>query len=191
MKHIKTFVKQYQLFFLITSAILTGLLILVIYLSRAHSYLSDEPSTCMNCHVMATAYAGYFHSSHRNFTTCNDCHVPHNNLFNTYYFKAKDGLRHATIFTLRKEPSVIRIKEEGKKVVQENCLRCHENLITDAKLTTYPNSSINKHRYEFNCNHCHRETPHGRIQSLANTNTSKVPFVTSAVPNWLKTLMQQ
>src|SRR5512133_7151 len=69
--------------------------------SRAYSYLSDDPSVCMNCHIMAPQFATWSHSSHRGRASCNDCHVPHNNVFNKYFFKAKDGLRHATIFTMR------------------------------------------------------------------------------------------
>ena len=74
---------------------------------------------------MAPQYATWMHSSHRERATCNDCHVPHDNVFNTYYFKAKDGLRHATVFTMRGEPQVIKIKEEGHHVVHQNCIRCH------------------------------------------------------------------
>ncbi|HOP50079.1 MAG TPA: cytochrome c nitrite reductase small subunit [Ignavibacteriales bacterium] len=190
MKLISILYSKFKSLFIIISGIILGMIFLIVYLSRAHSYLSDKPETCMNCHVMATAYNGYYHSAHRNVATCNDCHVPHDNIFNTYFFKAKDGLRHATIFTLRAEPQVIRIKEDGKKVVQQNCLRCHENLIVDAKLTTYHNSKINENRETFNCNHCHRDTPHGEVQNLASTSTSKVPFVSSAVPEWLKKIMK-
>jgi hypothetical protein len=62
--------------------------------------------------------------------------VPHNNIFNTYYFKAKDGMRHATMFTLRLEPQVIFIHEAGQNVVQNNCVRCHDPLINNTKLAT-------------------------------------------------------
>ncbi len=104
----------------IATGIFLGMGIFIIYISRAHSYLSDKPETCINCHIMAPQYATWNHSSHREWTNCNDCHVPHDYIINKYYFKAKDGLRHATIFTLRKEPQVIFIKEEGKNVVQQN-----------------------------------------------------------------------
>ena len=40
------------------------------------------------------------------------------------------------MFTFRLEPQVIFIKQAGKDVVQQNCERCHEELITDTKLTT-------------------------------------------------------
>ena len=115
---------------IVVSAIFTGLFLFAFYISNAPSYLSDRPETCVNCHIMAPQYATWSHSAHREVTNCNDCHVPHNNIFNTYYFKAMDGLRHATVFTLRREPQVIFIKSAGKKVVQQNCIRCHSYLIS-------------------------------------------------------------
>jgi len=90
---------------------LLGLFGFAFYISKAYSYLSDNPKTCVNCHIMAPQYATWTHNSHRQYANCNDCHVPHNNLINKYYFKAKDGMRHASMFTLRLEPQVIRIKE--------------------------------------------------------------------------------
>jgi cytochrome c nitrite reductase small subunit len=64
---------------------------------------------------MAPQFTTWSHSSHREKTSCNDCHVPHGNVFSKYLFKAKDGIRHATIFTLRKEPQVIFIRVPVRK----------------------------------------------------------------------------
>ncbi len=135
--------------------------------SNAASYLSDSPKTCINCHVMNSYYSSWAHSSHARFTNCNDCHVPHDNVINKYIFKAKDGLRHATIFTLRAEPQVILIKEEGKHAVESNCIRCHEKQIENTNMTTYmnPNSDKFENRY---CWNCHREHPHRKVNSLSS-----------------------
>ena len=162
-----------------------GLGFFILYISNATSYLSDDPKTCVNCHVMTPQYATWFHSSHREAANCNDCHVPHNNVFNKYFFKAKDGMRHATIFTMRGEPQVINIKEEGKEVVFNNCIRCHSDLITDFKLLT-TTDTYHKHRTDRLCWDCHRETPHGRVNSLSSVPNAKVPLPESPVPNWLK-----
>ena len=164
-----------------------GLLFFILYISNATSYISDDPKTCVNCHIMAPQYATWFHSSHRSVTNCNDCHVPHNNVFNKYFFKAKDGLRHASIFTMHGEPQVIKIKEEGKKVVQNNCIRCHSNLITDSKLLTVTDQM---HHYRNNrpCWDCHRETPHGRVNSLSSVPNAKIPLPESPIPQWLKNI---
>ncbi len=113
---------------LIASGILVGSTIFIFFMSNAHSYISDDPEACVNCHIMAPQYATWNHSSHKGVAHCNDCHVPHNNVLNKFYFKAKDGLRHATVFTLRNEPQVIFIKEEGAEVVHQNCVRCHSTL---------------------------------------------------------------
>lgn len=172
---------------LVLLAIFTGLFVYIFYISKAYSYLSDEPETCMNCHIMAPQYATWTHSSHREVATCNDCHVPHNNVFNKYYFKAKDGIRHATIFTMRAEPQVIYIREEGAEVVQQNCVRCHSNLITDSKLLTQT-YDYHHFREERKCWECHREVPHGRVNSLSSVPNARVPLTESPVPDWLKSV---
>jgi cytochrome c nitrite reductase small subunit len=164
--------------------ILVGLALFIIRISNAPAYLSDDPETCINCHVMYPQYASWFHSSHHNVATCNDCHVPHNNFANKYYFKAKDGMRHASIFTMRREPQVIQIKEASQGVVQENCKRCHADLISMINLTevTADNSKEGKgHR----CWDCHRSTPHGEVNSLASYPFALVPRPESVAPEWL------
>jgi len=163
------------------SGIVAGLLMYIFFISRAYSYLSDDPSTCMNCHIMAPQFATWNHSSHREKANCNDCHVPHHNVLGKYYFKAKDGLRHATVFTLRNEPQVIKIREEGKHVVQENCIRCHSKLL-----------SINYHtRVERPCWECHRETPHGRVNSLSSVPYARVPVQGNPLPAWMKKMTKK
>lgn len=169
----------------IVSSILVGLVIFIFYISKAHSYLSDKPETCTNCHIMAPQYATWNHSSHREVAHCNDCHVPHNNAVNKYYFKAKDGLRHATMFTLRLEPQVIFIKDEGKEVVHNNCIRCHQQQITDPKLVSSVDDHA-AHMQDRKCWDCHREIPHGRVNSLSSVPNAQVPLPSSPVPDWLK-----
>jgi cytochrome c nitrite reductase small subunit len=177
--------QKWRLPVMIISSVFLGLLLFLLYVSKAHSYLSDNPKTCMNCHIMAPQYATWNHSSHREVAHCNDCHVPHNNVFNKYYFKAKDGMRHATMFTLRKEPQVIFIREEGAEVVHKNCIRCHSKLLTDPKLATRV-ADHNVHRTDRKCWDCHREVPHGRVNSLSSVPNAKVPLPESPVPDWIK-----
>lgn len=145
---------------------MTGMGFYVLQVSNAVAYLSDDPRACINCHVMTPQYITWDHSSHKNVATCNDCHVPHDNVVNKYFFKAKDGLYHASMYTMRAEPQVIKMHEAGQSVVQSNCIRCHESQVADAKM----NSWVEKH-YESKtgrqCWECHRQTPHGRVKSLA------------------------
>lgn len=131
----------------------------VAYVSRAHSYLGDSPQTCANCHVMGPQYATWRHSSHAECATCNDCHVPHDSFVSQYAYKARDGLWHATVFTMRWEPQVIRISDKAVPVVQENCRRCHAQVVEDVHAFTQAD--------DLRCWDCHRDVPHGTVRSLS------------------------
>jgi cytochrome c nitrite reductase small subunit len=145
--------------------IAAGVGLFVVHISRATSYLSDASETCMNCHVMTTQYVTWQHSSHANVTTCNDCHVPHTSLAAQYGFKAKDGLWHATVFTMRWEPQVIRLSPSAIPVVEDNCRRCHADLIGDVSLAVHKSGNPS----DLRCWECHRDVPHGSVRSLSAT----------------------
>lgn len=166
---------------IVLSGVLIGATLAIVHVSRATSYMSDDPRACINCHIMDPQYATWQHGSHGRFTTCNDCHVPHDSVFRKYFFKAKDGSRHSSMFMLRLEPQVIRIHEEGANVVMENCLRCHGNLVGGTQ--DYA-GGVHKDTTR-KCWECHRETPHGRVNSLASTPNARIPGLAPAVPAWL------
>ncbi|MGE5479614.1 MAG: cytochrome c nitrite reductase small subunit [Chloroflexota bacterium] len=169
----------------ILAGTLAGLGAIVFYISNAASYLSDDPRACINCHIMTPQYATWLHSSHREKTVCNDCHVPHDNVFRKYLFKAQDGMRHAAIFTLRIEPQVIHIKDAGKGAVQENCIRCHGFVLTRVEQAKVSLNDWQKGKGKL-CWECHREVPHGRIHSDASTPHARVPALEPISPRWMK-----
>jgi cytochrome c nitrite reductase small subunit len=195
---------EWQIPVILLLGILAGMAVFTFRTSRAWSYLSDDPSACMNCHIMAPQYATWSHSSHRGKAVCNDCHVPHNNIFNKYFFKAKDGLRHATIFTMRAEPQVIFIRNAGIKVVKDNCVRCHNQQMYCMQChikirpdsdeifgegedeITMANDEFTEYHSDRLCWECHREVPHGRVNSLSSVPNARVPVPSSAVPEWMK-----
>jgi cytochrome c nitrite reductase small subunit len=171
---------------ILASAVLIGVALLVLHIANATSYLSDSPRACINCHVMTTEYASWEKSSHARVATCNDCHVPQDNFIRTYAFKASDGLRHATMFTFRLEPQVIRIKEAGINVVQENCMRCHSHIIHKSWLTTEVTLESRERGEAKFCWDCHREVPHGRVRSLSSYPAARVPEQEPILPEWLE-----
>jgi cytochrome c nitrite reductase small subunit len=182
--------KNWRFPVLIIAGIFVGLFFFLFYISNASSYLSDKPETCVNCHIMAPQYATWRHGSHGRVTNCNDCHVPHNNVFSKYFFKAKDGMRHASMFALRLEPQVIFIHEAGRDVVHENCIRCHSNLLLDPRLvSSVKNQQV--HATGRVCWECHREVPHGRVNSLSSTPNARVPLPESPVPAWIKKYLSE
>lgn len=170
---------------IITTGVLTGLLLLVFYVGNATSYLSDKPETCVNCHVMFPQYSSWQHSSHARVATCNDCHVPHNNVISKYMFKASDGLRHSAMFTLRLEPQVIHIKDAGREVVEENCERCHEHLLGYYHSIGSGRENEENEENEVMCWSCHKEVPHGKVSSLSSFPNARVPKLSPVLPEWL------
>ena len=182
--------KSWQPAVVVLLGAITALVIYIAKLANVGSYLTDNPQACINCHVMTTEYITWSHSAHRTVATCNDCHVPHNNLFEQYAFKAKDGLYHATVYTLRTEPQAIVMHEAGQKVVQENCIRCHSEQVTDAKTASWV-VSHNDDRLSRTCWECHRETPHGRVKSLTAVGYHLEPLPIQEkqklfIPEWLQ-----
>ena len=168
----------------------SGFFIYLIYISRMPSYLSDDPSACVNCHIMAPYHQSWQKSSHSPWTSCNDCHVPHNNFINHYGFKAKDGLYHAAVFTFRAEPQVIRPRKASYGVIMDNCIRCHTQLNTEfvkTGMVKYAQTLTGEGKA---CWDCHREVPHGRISNLAMSPNAIVPLPESPVPQWLKKIMK-
>ncbi|MBN2377885.1 MAG: cytochrome c nitrite reductase small subunit [Sedimentisphaerales bacterium] len=134
-----------------------GLALITARLGNAASYLSNEPQTCMNCHVMTDAYATWQRGSHGKVAVCNDCHIPHSNIVAKTAFKARDGMKHSYVFTMRQEPQVLELSAGAKPVVRENCLRCHSDQFAMVRLA---DSS------ERNCWDCH-DNIHGSVRSLS------------------------
>ncbi len=141
------------------AGVAVGMAVLVAHVSRATSYLSDVPETCLNCHVMEDAYASWRRSSHGPVTTCTDCHLPHQNPVARLAHKARGGLWHSYVFTFRLEPQVLRLAHYSHSVVQENCLRCHHDQIQMVRL-----AGVTERR----CWDCHA-VPHGPVSSLSSS----------------------
>ena len=122
--------------------------------ARGWSYLSNDPATCVNCHVMREQYDSWQKSSHHAFAVCNDCHVPHD-LLGKYMTKAEHGFRHSWGFTFQNFHEPIQIKASSLAAVQDNCLRCHQSLVSD--ITHYSNVEQDS----INCIRCHSSVGHG------------------------------
>jgi cytochrome c nitrite reductase small subunit len=83
------------------------------------------------------------------------------------------------------EEQVIRITDPSKKVVQMNCVRCHEH-VNDRVHTKMTLAQVKHGEGKF-CWECHREVPHGRINSLSSVPNAKIQNETPLIPAWLKT----
>jgi len=182
---------QFILPIFVVGGIIAGLGGYTVYMSRAHSYLSDDPAACVNCHIMTPYYQSWNHSSHAQWATCNDCHVPQDNVLNKYAFKAKDGLYHAAVFTIKGEPNVIRPREESCEVIMNNCIRCHTQLNTEFVKTGMIDYCDVKEGKGKACWDCHTQVPHTKISNLSSSPNAIVPLPESPVPDWLKKRMKK
>ena len=114
------------------AGVIVGAGCLFLYMLRFTTYLGDDPSACVNCHIMQPYYATWNHSSHGRgegaVATCNDCHVPHENMARKYAFKGLDGMKHNAAFLTFSEPQVPAAKDPSAQVIMNNCIRCHMEL---------------------------------------------------------------
>ena len=134
--------------------ILLGLGGYTFYYAEGTSYFSNDPRACVNCHVMREHYDGWQKASHHAVATCNDCHVPHD-FFRKYLSKAENGFWHSKGFTLQDFHEPIRIKPHNSRILQENCIACHQDLVDEIVAHAVPRQTGSS------CVHCHASVGHG------------------------------
>ena len=134
--------------------VLGGLGSYTFYYGEGHSYLSNDPAACVNCHIMRPQYDGWLKSSHHAVATCNDCHTPENIVLK-YVSKAENGFWHSKGFTLQDHHEPIMIKPRNSAILQARCVSCHERIV--AEINTHPGDRDQM----LNCVPCHKEVVHG------------------------------
>jgi cytochrome c nitrite reductase small subunit len=127
-----------------------------LYVTDFTAYLGNNPTTCNNCHVMDAVYEGWYHAGHKEWAVCNDCHTPHA-LIPKYIVKAWSGYHHVTAFITGEIPDAIRAKETSRAIIQENCLRCHAETVSNLQWDLMY-TQADEERY---CFECHRNVAHG------------------------------
>src|SRR5688500_16696685 len=98
--------------------------------AEGHSYFSDDPKACMNCHVMREHYDSWQRSTHHAAANCNGCHVPHDDV-GKLLSKAENGFWHSYYFTMQNFHEPIRISQKNARILQNNCIDCHKDLVGD------------------------------------------------------------
>lgn len=168
-----------------------GLGIYNVYASRMLTFLGNDPSACVNCHNMSVAYKSWERSSHANWTTCKDCHVPQDNILKGMLFEAQDGLYHASVLLSNKTPPAPRPRPATTKVIQENCVRCHTQLTTEFVQAGKASYADIQHGSQKACWDCHRHVPHTKNSGLASSPDATVPFPpASAAPDWIRNILR-
>jgi len=121
------------------------------------SYLSNDPNACINCHIMNEQFDGWQHASHHAHATCNDCHVPVD-FIGKYATKIEHGWRHSKGFTLQNFHEPIMITPGSRAIVEANCIRCHDGLVSDLVAhSRVPEAA----QTDADCLRCHSHVGHG------------------------------
>ena len=138
----KSLSKKLSVFYATCIGIILGMVSFLTIESKAPSYLSSDSRACANCHVMLTAYNTWELSAHREHASCNDCHIPQENIVRKYAAKAQDGFRHTYVFTMNSYPEVIRATPNARKsrVVTLNASRMVQFATTNSLLKPERNS---------------------------------------------------
>ena len=142
--------------FAILLGILAGTGAFTFKYAEGFSYFSTDPKACANCHIMTPQYDSWQKSSHHTVAGCVDCHLPHT-FFAKYMAKAENGYHHSKGFTLQDFHEPIMIKEKNSRILQHNCVSCHEDMVHEVfkRDITDPDA--------VSCIHCHASVGHGGL----------------------------
>lgn len=131
--------------------VLSGVGIFTLGYGDGLSYLTNDPSACVNCHIMQPQFDSWQKSSHHSVAVCNDCHTPHHPVWK-WVTKADNGFFHSLAFTLNDFHEPIQIKPRNRRVTIGTCASCHADVIHQIALT--------ERIEEVMCTRCHSEVGH-------------------------------
>jgi cytochrome c nitrite reductase small subunit len=121
------------------------------------SYLSTNPAACANCHIMQSQYDSWQKAGHHTAATCVDCHLPAD-FAGKYLAKSINGWNHSKAFTLQDFHEPILITPRNARILQDNCVRCHADLVHDQTGIVGQEPP--------RCVHCHASAGHGARAGL-------------------------
>jgi len=131
----------------------TGVFLVAFFIGiAAFSSYSDKAEFCATCHIMSDAKLSYEATPGHSDVTCGGCHAPNNNIASKLVFKGTTGMGHLYYNTVAKEKieMPIRATEKSLELLQDNCVRCHENVMADVN-----------HGPKDSCISCHQHVGHG------------------------------
>jgi cytochrome c nitrite reductase small subunit len=118
------------------------------------SYFSTDPTACVNCHIMQPQYDSWQKASHHTVARCVDCHLPHE-IGPKLVAKSDNGYRHSMAFTFQDFHEPIRITERNARILQDNCIACHDEVVHPLIAGSTSLEDAVK------CVHCHADVGHG------------------------------
>jgi len=137
---------------LLVTVVVVTLFLGLFFGAQGVNSLTKEATYCASCHVMENAYLTWNRSAHREVADCNSCHVDQSNYVAKTLSKVKAGIKDSYVYYSGNIPVKIRLNSDPA-LIQQNCLRCHQDLTRNLKMDP-----------DRNCFDCHRFTPHGNFR---------------------------
>jgi len=117
---------KYRIFGIV---VLFVLLILVL-LSFKIIAKTNTSEYCTSCHVVQEQYLSLIKGGLHNSLKCVDCHLPRDTKVGFYFWKLVDGGKDFIVFYSGRVPDPIKASSHTKKIVQKNCIMCHEGMVS-------------------------------------------------------------
>jgi cytochrome c nitrite reductase small subunit len=136
----------------VTIGLVVGVAGYTFVFAKGYSYMTNNSASCANCHIMQEQFDGWVKSSHRAVATCNDCHTP-DGFVAKYMSKASNGFWHSFGFTTGRFHEPIQIKAHNKKITEQACRKCHQDIVEAIEGTHYETK-------DFSCIRCHNSVGH-------------------------------
>jgi len=109
---------------------------------------TSTPEFCSSCHVIEGQYDAWAKTAiHRNID-CVECHLPYSNPITHFAWKGYDGMKDVVFFYGRLYEDDIQTSNHGIKTIQNNCLRCHDQMVSNMTIE------------DRTCWSCHRRINH-------------------------------
>ncbi len=137
--------------------LLIGIGVATVDYAEGTSYLSADPAACANCHIMQGQYDSWQKASHHTVASCVDCHLPAD-FAGKYLAKTRNGWNHSKAFTLQDFSEPILITAPNARILLDNCLRCHADLV-HSQTSTFAEEAPR-------CVSCHATVGHGERLGL-------------------------
>ena len=134
----------------LTGGVIVGVLALGVGMGALHATGTKE--FCGQCHSMKHEAATFEMSIHKN-QDCVECHLPHDNTAHYLFEKGRTGMVDIFHEAMRDYPQRIKLDADARKMVAENCVRCHGAAMSYVE--TAPEGT------QDDCLKCHSRIAHG------------------------------
>jgi len=144
---------------------------------------TSDDKFCIVCHEMAPMVSAYHTDPHGGQgesgfkASCVSCHMPHDNVFNYIYTKAKNGVVEGAIHFFGDVDAIdwhANRKNRDKFVYDDGCISCHSNYKTNAfispkgqQMHTHYDALLGTDK-QIGCASCHVEVGHKGLRTVLN-----------------------